>query len=179
MFFNAPYTEGLFLLGSVGTFYHFHRERWVAASMFGLLVGLSRPNGCFISVPLAILGAQALYTRWKSEPGGVPLSSLTRPAAVRLFVAAMPGIAMLAFTAYLRWLTGVWFVWARMQEAWGRSWGVRPLAQGWEWLTTEGLMPVSRGVPFDTLNTFAVLFVLAIFWTVLGGWASLMRRSWL
>ncbi len=45
--------------------------------------------------------------------------------------------------------------------------GVRPLAQGWEWLTTEGLMSVSRGVPFDTLNTLAVLFVLALFWTVL------------
>ncbi len=123
VFFNAPYTEGLFLLGSVATFYHFHRERWIAASMFGLLVGLSRPNGCFISVPLAMLGAQALYTRWKSEPGGVPLASLTRPAALRLFVAAMPGIAMLGFTAYLRWLTGVWFVWGRMQEAWGRAWG--------------------------------------------------------
>ena len=166
-FFNAPYTEGLFFLGAVGAFYHFHRERWVAASLFGLLVGLSRPNGCFVSVPLAILGAQALYTRWKSDSDMASLASLARPAAVRLFVAAMPGIAMLAFTAYLRWVTGVWFAWARMQEAWGRAWGVRPLAQGWEWLTTEGLMSVSRGVPFDTLNTFAVLFVLAMFWTVL------------
>ena len=40
VFFNAPYTEALFLLGAVGAFYHFHRERWVAASLFGLLVGL-------------------------------------------------------------------------------------------------------------------------------------------
>jgi hypothetical protein len=166
-FFNAPYTEGLFLLGAVGTFYYFHRERWVAASLFGLLVGLSRPNGCFISVPLAMLGAQALYTRWKTDPGGGALASLVPPAAVRLLVAAMPGLAMLAFTAYLRWVTGVWFAWARMQEAWGRTWGIRPMAQGWEWLTTEGLLAVTRGVPFDTLNTLAVLFVLAMLWTVL------------
>ena len=166
-FFNAPYTEGLFLLGAVGAFYYFHRERWVAASLFGLLVGLSRPNGCFVSVPLAILGAQALYLRWKSDSGSLAWTSLARPAAIRLLVAAMPGIAMLAFTAYLRWVTGVWFAWARMQEAWGRTWGTRPLAQGWEWLTTEGVMTVSRGVPFDMLNTFAVLFVLAMFWTVL------------
>ena len=55
----------------------------------------------------------------------------------------------------------------RMQEAWGRTLGTRPLAQGWEWLTTEGLMAVTRGVPFDTLNTLAVLFVLAMFWSVL------------
>ena len=166
-FFNAPYTEGLFLLAAVGTFYHFHREQWVAASLFGLLVGLSRPNGCLVSVPLAILGAQAIYSQWRSNSGHAPLSSLARPAAVRLLVAAMPGFAMLGFTAYLRQETGVWFAWARMQEAWGRTLGIRPMAQGWEWLTTEGLMPVTRGVPFDTLNTLAVLFVLAMSWSVL------------
>ena len=57
-FFNAPYTEGLFLLGSVGAFYHFHRQRWVAASVFGLLVGFSRPHGCLVSVPLAVMALQ-------------------------------------------------------------------------------------------------------------------------
>ena len=167
VFFNAPYTEGLFLLASVATFYHFHREQWVAASLFGLLVGLSRPNGCLIAVPLAIVGAQAIYSRWRSDPGNASLGSLTRPAAVRLLVAAMPGFAMLGFTAYLRYEIGVWFAWARMQEAWGRSLTTRPIAQGWEWLTTEGLIAVTRGVPFDTLNTLAVLFVLAMFWSVL------------
>jgi hypothetical protein len=167
VFFNAPYTEGLFLLGSVGVFYYFHQEKWIAASLYGLLVGLSRPNGCLVSVPLAILGAQAIYSQWKSDGGRTPLASLARPAAIRLLVAAMPGFAMLAFTAYLRQETGVWFAWARMQEAWGRTLGVRPMAQGWEWLTTEGLMPVTRGVPFDTLNTLAVLFVLAMSWSVL------------
>ena len=69
---------------------------------------------------------------------------------------------MLVFTAYLRNLTGVWFAWARIQGAWGREWGTRPIAQGWEWLTTEGLMPVSQGVPFDVLNTLAVLFVIVL-----------------
>ena len=83
-FFNAPYTEGLFLLGSVGAFYHFHREQWVAASLFGLLVGLSRPNGCLVSVPLAILAAQAIYSQWTSDPARAPLASFARPAAVRL-----------------------------------------------------------------------------------------------
>lgn len=163
-FFNAPYTEGLFLLGSVGAFYHFHRGHWIAASLFGVLVGLSRPNGCFISIPLAILTIQWLYVQWK---GGQRVPSLVRPAAVRLVVAGMSGFAMLAFTAYLHSVTGVWFAWARMQEAWGRSVGTRPMAQGWEWLTTEGLMAVTRGVPFDTLNTLAILFVLVMLWSVL------------
>jgi hypothetical protein len=163
-FFNAPYTEGLFLLGTVATFYHFHRQQWLAASLFGVLVGLSRPNGCLISIPLAILTGQALFTQAKA---GAPISSLIRPAALRLVVAGMSGFAMLAFTAYLHRVTGVWFAWARMQEAWGRTVGTAPMAQGWEWLTTEGLMAVTRGVPFDTLNTLAVLFVLAMLWGIL------------
>ena len=85
---------------------------------------------------------------------------------MRLAVASTPGIGMLLFTAYLYWLTGVWFAWARMHEAWGRTWGTRPLAQGWEWLTTEGLMAVFQGVPYDTLNTLAVFFALALTWPV-------------
>jgi hypothetical protein len=166
-FFNAPYTEGLFLLGSVGAFYHFHRQRWLTASAFGLLVGFSRPNGCLVSVPLAVLALQASWQQWRARGSrsaettdldAAPVMALAR----RLLVAAMPGVAMLIFTAFLRHLTGVWFAWARIQGAWGREWGTRPIAQGWEWLTTEGLMQVSRGVPFDVLNTLAIVFAIAL-----------------
>lgn len=159
VFFNAPYTEGLFLLGSVGAFYHFHRERWLAASLFGLLVGFSRPNGCLVSVPLGLLALQATWPEWRA---GKDRRGLARSLATRLLVAAMPGVAMLIFTAYLRQLTGYWFAWARIQGAWGRDWGTRPIAQGWEWLTTEGFMMVSQGVPFDVLNTLAVVFVVVL-----------------
>ncbi len=78
----------------------------------------------------------------------------------------MPGVAMLLFTAYLYRLTGVWLAWARMHGAWGRKWGTGPLAQGWEWLTTEGFMPVFQGVPYDTLNTLAVVFAVLLVWPV-------------
>jgi hypothetical protein len=158
-FFNAPYTEGLFLLGAVGAFYHFHRERWLPACLFGLLVGFSRPNGCFVSVPLAVIALQQSWQAWRADQG---TPTLLASIARRLTVAAMPGIAMLIFTAYLRYLTGFWFAWARIQGAWGREWGTRPIAQGWEWLTTEGFMMVSQGVPFDVLNTLAVLFAIAL-----------------
>ena len=156
-FFNAPYTEGVFLLGSVGAFYHFHQRRWLMASLFGLLVGFSRPNGCLVSVPLGLMAAQATWQDWRgSREQGPPIGLM----AQRFLVAAMPGVAMLIFTAFLRWLTGFWFAWARIQGAWGREMGTRPIAQGWEWLTTEGFMQVSRGVPFDVLNTLAIVFVI-------------------
>jgi Mannosyltransferase (PIG-V) len=155
-FFNAPYTEGLFLLGSVGAFYQFHQRRWLMASLFGLLVGFSRPNGCLLSVPLGLMAAQAIWQDWRANREQPPL----RVIAQRFLVAAMPGVAMLIFTAFLRWLTGFWFAWARIQGAWGREMGTRPIAQGWEWITTEGFMQVSQGVPFDVLNTLAVMFVI-------------------
>ena len=61
LFYNAPYTESLFLLGAVGACDHFRRREWFAASLWGLLLGLTRPNGCFVSLPLAILGFEQLY----------------------------------------------------------------------------------------------------------------------
>ena len=160
IFFSAPYTESLFLLGCAGAFYHFHRQHWVRASAWGLLVGLTRPNGCLTSVALAMLAVQQVWPVFRASRA-TPAAWLT-PLARRLLVASMPGVAMLIFTAYLYYLSGIWFLWARIQGTWGRTWGTRPLEQGWEWLTTEGVMQVSAGVPFDVLNTLAVLFMLVM-----------------
>jgi hypothetical protein len=165
VFFSVPYTESLFLLASVGAFFHFHRGDWIRASAWGLVVGLSRPNGAVVSVALAVLALEQLR---RQRPAGAPLASSAwlRPLGVRLLVAAMPGIGMQAFTAYLYHLTGVWLAWARMHGAWGRTWGTGPLQQGWEWLRTEGIMGIFQGVPYDSLNTLAVLFALALVWRV-------------
>ena len=35
VFFSAPYTESLFLLGAVAAFYHFRRDEWRAAAAWG------------------------------------------------------------------------------------------------------------------------------------------------
>ena len=164
VFFSAPYTESLFLLGCVGAFYHFHRAQYVAASLFGLLVGASRPNGFLLAVPLAVLAVEPVVRAWR---GGAPTASIGwRMVGGRLLVASMPVVTMLLFTVYLFNVTGVWFAWARTHAAWGRTWGTRPIAQGWEWLTTEGLMAVFKGVPYDTLNTFAAIFALLLVWPV-------------
>jgi hypothetical protein len=60
LFYNVPYTESLFLLGAAGAAWHFLRGQWIASSCFGLLVGLTRPNGCFVSIPLGILAVQQI-----------------------------------------------------------------------------------------------------------------------
>jgi hypothetical protein len=102
VYFSAAYTESLFLLGSVAAFYHFRRGELAPAFVWGLLVGLTRPNGCFLSIVLAVMAGREM-ARW--------------------FAAAAPGIGMLLFSAYVKHVTGAWFGWARLHETWGRTFG--------------------------------------------------------
>jgi hypothetical protein len=165
-FYNAPYTESLFLLGAAGACDHFRRKEWLAAAVFGVLAGLTRPNGCFVSVPLAIMGFDQLY-RHRITEGSVPATADSRAILVRLVTAAAPGLGMLLFTAYLYWLTGVPFAWARSHEAWGRTYqGIGPIAALFERLTAEPFLQVVMNNPSNSLNAIGVVFGLALLYPV-------------
>jgi Mannosyltransferase (PIG-V) len=168
LFYNVPYTESLFLLGAAGASHHFLRKEWISASCFGLLAGLTRPNGCFVSVPLGILALQQIYQMWSrpsESASGAPHPG--RATLVRLLVAAMPGIGMLIFTVFLFKLTGVWFAWARSHEAWGRTYqGLGPLMTAFGWLRDEPFLQVVGNIPFNTLNTLGLIFALALTYPV-------------
>jgi hypothetical protein len=163
VYFSAAYTESLFVLGAIGAVYHFRRDEWIAAGAWGLLVGLTRPNGCFLSVVLAALIAE----RWWRDRTAAGWSGLRLSKS--LLAAAMPGIGMLLFSAYIYYLTGSPFGWARVHEGgWGRTYeGLQPVARAYGWLTDEGLFHVIEGVPFDTLNSLGLIFALLMLWPVL------------
>jgi hypothetical protein len=192
VFFSAPYTESLFLLGAAGASYHFLRRDWAAAAILGLLAGLTRPNGCLLSVPLALLALQGWTgacgpsegpkgsaaerrPRARALGGGAP-SAVTNAdrigerfaAAISLAVAAMPGVGMLLFTLYLHRLTGgVWFAWARSHEAWGRTYeGLEPILHLAQRLRDEPLVPLILNDPFNAINAGGVLFALALTYAV-------------
>lgn len=161
LFFSTAYTESLFLLGAIAAVYHFRREEFVPAAAWGLLVGLTRPNGCFLSVVLALLIVER-----------VRLSEITTALHHRisksLLTAAAPGVGMLIYSAYVHHLTGAWFGWARLHEAWGRSYsGLAPVTRAYAWITDEGLLHVVEGVPYDTLNSLGLIFALLMLWPVL------------
>jgi len=160
VFYSASYSESLFFLGSVAAIYHFRRHELIAAAIWGAVVGLTRPNGCFLSVVLALMIAESL---WGKKISTFPHSHISRSLAA----ASAPGVAMLAYSAYVKSLTGDWFGWARLHEAWGRSYsGTAPMTRAYGWIVDEGLLHVFEGVPFDTLNTFGLLFVLVMVWPV-------------
>lgn len=161
VFFSAPYTEGLFLVAMLGAWWHARRdERW-AGFGWGLVAGLTRPNGCLLSVPLGLAAVLPLWQsgRLRRPPGG--WSALVD----RLVVAAAPGIGMLIYSAYVYDLTGDPFTWIRLQAAWGRqNRGVAGFIEGeWQALADAGLYDyATRDVP-NFLNALgAVLSVAAV-----------------
>ncbi len=161
VFFSAAYTESVFLLGAIGAIYHFRREELVPAAAWGFLVGLTRPNGCFLSIVLACFIAE----RWWAERKISRFPNLQ--ISKSLASASAPGLGMLSFSAYVDRLTGDFFGWARLHEAWGRSFeGLAPVVRAYGWLTDEGLTRVVQGVPFDTLNSLGLIFVLLMLWPI-------------
>jgi Mannosyltransferase (PIG-V) len=160
LFFSAFYTESLFFLTMLGAFYHFRRQEWLPAAAWGLILGLTRPNGCLLSIPLAVL---ALQQAWK---GG---RQFDRNLFLRgLITASLPGIGMLLFSWYLGNLTGRPFVWLQAHQAWGRVYeGIDTLfAYHLGIIANEGLYAYSKGLPTDMLNGIATVGALLAVWPV-------------
>jgi hypothetical protein len=164
-FYGAVGTEGLFLLCATAAVYHFRRRQWAWAALAGFVAGLSRPNGCLLSVPLGLFALDA----WRRD--GYRWQTL----AVALPTAACAGLGMLAFTVWLHGQTGEWFLWMKAHGAWGRQFrGVHVLAQQrWRDLQGLGLYGYTVEHAIEILNMAATLFAIGISWP-LGrrfGWA--------
>jgi hypothetical protein len=157
VFFSAPYTEGLFLLAMLGAWCHLRRdERWPAFA-WGLLAGLTRPNGCLLSIPLALLVLAPFWQqgRLRRPPGG------WASIADRMVVAAAPGLGMLIYSAYIYDVTGDPFMWIRLQAAWGRqNVGAASFLVGeWRSAAEQGLYQYATSNVPDFLNLLAAALV--------------------
>ena len=64
--------RALFFLGVVGAWYHLRERQWAAAFAWGLVAGLSRPNGFLVSVPLALLAVADWRAIWRGDPAAPP-----------------------------------------------------------------------------------------------------------
>jgi hypothetical protein len=173
LFFGAIYTESLFLLGTTAAWYHMTKQHYGRASLWGLLVGLTRPNGVFLSVALAlIVGAQ----RWPSIFGrrGVPRNTRaeeraqTGGLAKALAAAAMPGVGLLLYAAFVWRITGSPLAWAEGHLAWGRThqgiWAL--VAHQYTFIANAGLSGYMATPGYDVLNMLGALFAIATVWPV-------------
>jgi hypothetical protein len=163
LFFSTAYTEALFLLCVVGACYHFERGQLIKAGAWGLIAGLSRPNGCLLSVVLALVAVRPLWPLNREV-----LSSVWRPVAVRIAVASLPGIGMLLYSAYIYRLTGSPLQWAAQNAAWGRVYsGFDTLfADQTPLFDSNALYSFAAYRTIDAMQFAAVAFAFVAVWPV-------------
>jgi hypothetical protein len=152
------------------SFYHFSHQRFARAGAWGLLVGLTKTNGFLLSVPLAMLAVSDRVRPAATPTGARPI----RPgsAAVRvvaaLTAAAMPGVGMLIYSAYVWQVSGDPLAWLRAHGAWGREYqGLMTLVgDRLNIIANAGFEGYVASLPHDVINALGVLFVLASAWPV-------------
>jgi hypothetical protein len=105
VFLAAPYTEALFLGFAVPAWLAARRDRWAAAGLLAALACTVRVSGVFLVAALAV--------HWLA-------ASRRRPGDLAWL--ALAGVPLLAWTAFVRALTGSWTGWLDAQaEGWSRS----------------------------------------------------------
>jgi hypothetical protein len=156
LFYSAAYTESLFLLTIVAACYHFERDELWKAAAWGIIAGLTRPNGCLLSVPLGLMAIRPL------------LKSGWRPVIPRLAAAAAPGIGMLFYSAYIYGLTGNPLQWAAQNAAWGRVYRGVDLLVGERitFLQQYGFYDYASTRGLDMLYVTCLIFTLGSVWPV-------------
>jgi hypothetical protein len=85
-----------------------------------------------------------------------------------MLTAAMPGIGVLLYSAFVWTLTGNPLAWAEGHAAWGREYqGLSSVvAEQYGWLATMGLSAYASQAPSELLNALGVVFVLVAAWPV-------------
>jgi hypothetical protein len=187
LFYGVPYTESLFLLGAAGAFYHCRRGEFVKGAAWGLLVGLTRPNGCFLAIPLAVVALEPWLPGWLAggaagktsdrylKADGQPLlvadredRRTLRGLIIAMTAASLPGIGVLLYCAFVWYLTGDPLSWAEGHVAWGRSYqGLSILVtERYDFLTRSGLYAYTSQWSNDLIQLLGALFVLIPVWPV-------------
>jgi hypothetical protein len=154
VFLAAGYSEALFLALAVPGWLAARSGRWPLAATLVAGACAVRVNGAFLAVALV---AHYLVTR---------RGRLGRDAAWLL----LPFGVVLAYVAYLRWLTGDWLRWfAAQEEGWGRR-----LTPPWEALEETARMADGAGAFAYVAGTEIAAVVVGLVATVV----LLRLRRW-
>lgn len=166
VFFGLPYTESLFLLGTTGLVLCVEQRQYALAIAAGIVAGLTRPTAIVVAGGLAA----ALMFEWVTTRTGHRRDDAAAAAddpVLRWLAAASPLMGMAIYSAYVWGLTGHPFMWAMVQDVWGRPTQnpvtaiVRPVLS----LLTDPLRQIARE-PHLTLNVIAGVAALGLVWPI-------------
>jgi hypothetical protein len=118
-FFFAPYSESVFLLCAVASFWAARRRRWALAGVMAALAALTRNVGL---VMLPALAVEAVHQRLERKGSVIP----------GLAASALVGLGTLAYLGYWAARTGDWLAPVHQQANWERvfSWPWTTLVDG-------------------------------------------------
>jgi hypothetical protein len=175
-FFGAVYTEALFLLFTVVSFYGFRTRRWALGGVCGGLATATRPTGIMMLPAL-------MWIAWRSaEP-------TRRDRALASFGLVLVACGVGAYSFYIYQLSGNPFEWAATIRRWGYYPGGTPTAGLVRLVHNLGTHPYAYLAgeplaPYDALNGLtALVFVLAVpfvWWRFGAGYGGFMAANlWL
>src|SRR5262249_7078899 len=135
-------------------FYHASRANWWRAALFGYVLGLCRPNGFLIALPVGILV--------------LPHVLRQRRVLSQAWVSvAAPVAGILTYCTFLYVRFGDPLVWREGQLAWGRTYvglwqGILALwTDRYYAIASGGFHAYSSTSPYDLMYSVAAVFVLA------------------
>ena len=170
LFFSAAYTEALFLLTLVGAVYHFRRDELWQAAVWGVLAGLTRPNGAFLSVVLGLMALEIFLREWRrGSPTNEDAARFRwSPHLDRLAAASAPGVGMLVYSTFILFLTGHPFQWTAQNAAWGRVYRSLDtlVTDRVEFVFQNGAYAYLSSQALDLFYLVSVLFILGAVWPV-------------
>ena len=153
LFFSAPYSEPVYLLATAAAFVHVERAEWVRAGVWAFVVGLARPSGVLLIIPLAWI----VLREWATQ------SRVPRPAVWLVLLAPVAAAAL--HIQHLKRVTGEWFAWSEIQAAWGRTYEISSwLDTGLAEIAADGVMRYVEASPVTVLNGLAALMALVLLW---------------
>jgi hypothetical protein len=121
-YFASVYTESLFLLTTVATFWAIRRGHWSAAALAGFAAGLTRLNGVLIALPVAWFAWEAARRKWRA----------LRPRVLLAVAAPVVGAALYPLYLWRAFGSPLLFF-----HAGGAQWTHRP-AVPWAFAQTGG-----------------------------------------
>ena len=142
IFFSAVYTESLFLLLTVASFYYIRERRWILAGICGYLAALSRVEGVLLAVPLLIEAFAALRAQ-RTDWWKWPMDTVVKP----LIGLAIVPLGLATHMAYL-WVARRSALFLARTGHWGRH-----LAPPWESFV-HSFKLIAMGNPQVVANQF-------------------------
>jgi hypothetical protein len=166
VFFSAVYTESLFFMLTVASFYYLRAHRWWLAGALGFFAALTRVEGVLLAVPFLIEWFAHFLPRLHASPAN--RSERVR-AGASLGAAGLIPLGLATYMAYLWVLRADPLYFSHVQVHWNRH-----LAMPWVSIIDSFHKmvhaPNGQGVANQSLELAFTFLMIAV---LVGGWRSL------